>query len=61
MTYGRPITGCAPCDNGCMCPSGSPGCEHFACWGRNAETTCPAAEPHQARLQQRLAGLLHEH
>lgn len=56
--HGQPVTGCASCDNGCMCEAGSCGCEHFGCWGRETETTCPSAEPHREWLQERRAARL---
>lgn len=40
-------TGCDQCDNGCMCEGGTPGCEHFNCWGTNPTGTCPNAEAHR--------------
>lgn len=49
--YGRPITGCAPCDGGCACEAGTPGCEHYGCWGVMSDEvaySCPAVAAHRA-------------
>lgn len=24
---------CPTCEHGCTCQAGTPGCEHYACWG----------------------------
>lgn len=44
----RLITGCDSCDNGCMCEGGTPGCEHFGCWGTTPTDTCPSMPQHRA-------------
>jgi hypothetical protein len=34
---------CETCRNGCTCEAGTPGCEHYACWGVNPTGKCPEA------------------
>jgi hypothetical protein len=48
---------CDTCEDGCECATGSPGCEHFACWGTgtDADTTCPGALAPRIRIYQSIA------
>ena len=41
-------TGCNQCDLGCGCQGGTPGCEHFGCWGTTPTGACIWAAQHRA-------------
>jgi hypothetical protein len=32
---------CAVCVTGCDCETGTPGCIHYGCWGRDADASRP--------------------
>jgi hypothetical protein len=42
---------CPTCANGCDCESGTPGCDHFGCWGTATTTDCPDAPAARARMR----------